>query len=130
MTSLDVCVLMNGMNIKNRPGNLRNISKKEFAELMLKHAPEVDEIPPGEQLVVEFPDGRILNYSHHYWPPNQNRMEEEFHEWSVELTTLDQRTERCLRRSHTRKGWLYIAPYNNPGYKIDPSGKWSYLVWK
>jgi hypothetical protein len=109
-------------------GCQKKITKEEFANLMLKHAPGVDEIPDGWHLVVDLPDGSALDYFHVVWPENVARNEGLQHEWAVHWKSLKPRTR--LRRTFERDGWLYIAPYNNPGYKIDPSGKWSYLVWK
>ena len=128
MSQQETCNLQNSMYITNRQGNLPKISKAEFAELMLSHAPEVDEIPPNMTLVVEFPDGRVLEYFHNYWPADEH-FKEELHEWFVKLMTLDQRTERCLRKFHIRNGTMYLAPFVSKQYKIDPSGKWSYFVW-
>jgi hypothetical protein len=107
-----------------RSGTLQNYTKKQFADLMLRHADQAERLKEGETLKVELPDGRLLVYHYHELSgPTVLR------EWSVHLYTLNQRTERCLRKLHERQGWLYLAPYEGEGYKVDPSGKWSYHVW-
>ena len=126
----DACGIINNMNITNRRGDLPNPTKQEFADLMLKYAEECLSLENrGEELVVELPDGRILTYEYHYFPPTSSGLPE-LREWSVQLYTLKQRTPRCLRKKHYRKAWLYLAPYTEEsGYKTDPTGKWSYKVW-
>jgi hypothetical protein len=127
----DRCSLINSIGIENRPGDLKNATRKEFATLFLSHANReaLLAIPEREALVIELDDGRILEFQHNHYPPT-GRLPD-LHEWVVELTTLKQKTPRCLRKWHTRSAWLYLAPYDEEtGYKTDPSGMWSYRVWK
>jgi len=124
------CDITNNMNISNRRGDLPNLTKQEFADLMLKYADEALVLKERDDLVLELPDGRILNYEYHYYPPTSSGLPE-LREWSVHLYTLKQRTPKCLRKYHRRLAWLYLAPYNEEsGYKTDPTGKWSYKVWQ
>jgi hypothetical protein len=108
-----------------RPSTLQNYTKKQFADLMLRYADQAEKLTPDQTLKVELPDGRLLTF-------NTNTLggEPPLREWSVHLYTLNQRTERCLRKLHVREAWLYLAPYEGEGYKVDPSGKWSYSVWR
>lgn len=118
------CSIINSMYVSNRRGDLPNLTKGEFSELMLKYADQSLALKDRESLVVEFPDGRILIFYHILFE-GKNR------EWSVHFYTLKQRTARCLRKYYERQAWLYLAPYddNERGYKTDPTGKWSYRVW-
>lgn len=126
----DACDAINSMDVSNRRGDLPNLTRQEFADLMLKYANECLSLENrGEELVVELPDGRILTYEYHYFPPTPRGLPE-LREWFVQLYTLKQRTPRCLHKKHIRKAWLYLAPYTEEaGYKTDPTGKWSYKVW-
>jgi hypothetical protein len=131
MNTSERCSFINGISIHNRRGDIKNITRKEFATLMLSHAnrEELLAIPEREALVIELDDGRILEFQHNYYPPT-GRLPH-LHEWVVELTTLRQKTPRSLRKWDTHSAWLYFAPYDEErGYTTDPSGMWSYKVWK
>lgn len=129
IVSDSVCNLINSMDISTRRGDLPNLTKQEFANLFLKYADEALPLKKGEDLVVDLPDGRILLYEYHHYPPTHSGLPE-LREWSIQLYTLKQRTARCLHKKHYRKAWLYLAPYTEEsGYKTDPTGKWSYRVW-
>lgn len=119
------------MDISNRRGDLPNLTKKEFADLFLQYADQVLDMKNGESRCFETPDGRLLRFYHIIFPATQR--DRELREWAVHLYTLDQRTARCLRKLKIRDAWLYLAPYDEePGtaYKTDPTGKWSYRVWR
>jgi hypothetical protein len=119
---------INGMYVTNRRGDIPNLTKAEFVTLMLQYAPEALCLKDRETLAVEFEDGRILTFYHIVFPAQRHLPE--LREWAVHLYTLKQRTERCLRKWHERKAWLYIAPYTEEkGYTTDPSRTWSYKVW-
>ena len=108
-----------------RPSTLPNLTKTEFATLFLQYAGLAEELTPDQTLVVDLPDGRLLTFNTNTLggtPP--------LREWSVHLYTLNQKTPRSLRKLHVREAWLYLAPYKGEGYKVDPSGKWSYSVWR
>jgi hypothetical protein len=122
--------LINSMNISNRRGDLPNLTKKQFAELVLSNMPHVENMVHDAEWVSELPDGRILVFHHIIFPACHG--DPELREWCAELYTLDQRTPRCLRRWKIRKAWVYYAPYDERRgtYKTDPSGRWSYRVFE
>lgn len=119
--------IINSIGIENRRGDLRNLTKTETADLMLRYADLALGLKDHEDLVVELPDGRLLIYYHIWWPATDTQPE--LREWSVDVYTLKQKTPRCLRKWYCRKAWLYLAPYKSEGYKTDPTKTWSYRVW-
>lgn len=119
------------MDVSTRRGDLPNLTKKEFADVFLQYADQVLDLPDRTDRTFELPDGRLLRFWHIIFPATQRHPE--LREWAVHLYTLDQRTPRCLRKLKQREAWLYLAPYDEePGstYKTDPTGKWSYHVWR
>lgn len=119
---------VNDMNCSNRRGDLPNLTKKEFADLLLQYADQVLDMKDHEAREFELPDGRLLRFWYIIFPASQGMPE--LREWAVHCYTLKQKTPRCLRRFYERKAWLYLAPYNEEhGYKTDPTGKWNYRVW-
>lgn len=120
------------MNVTNRPGDLKNLTKKETADLILEYADMALELTEdGQRLAIEFDDGRILTYCLAVFPAATRPFGlPTLREWSVQLYTLKQRTPRCLRRWYNRHAWLYLAPYWGEGYKTDSTGRWRYNVWR
>jgi hypothetical protein len=116
------------MYLPHRPGNLPNLTKTEFADLLLRYTDQALAMT-GEGDVLEFDvDGRILHFYHTIFPASNGKPE--LREWSVQLWTLNQRTPRCCAKIHQRNAWLYLAPFHGEGYKPDPTGKWWYSVWR
>ena len=122
----------NDMNISNRCGCLPNLTKKEFADLLLQFADQVLDMKDHESRTYELADGRLLRFWHIVFPAGHGLPE--LREWAVHLYTLGQRTPRSLRKWKERQAWLYLAPYEGDftraTYKTDPTGKWSYRVWR
>ena len=126
----DTCSFINReMDCSLRRGDLKNLTRKEFATLLLEYADEALALTEdGQNLIVSLPDGRVLIYYHHIFPATERLPE--LREWLVRLYTLKQKTPRSLRKWYSREAWLYLAPYTEEsGYKTDPTGKWSYRVW-
>lgn len=117
------------MNCSNRRGDLKNLTKKEFATLFLQYTDQMLDMKDQEEREFELPDGRVLRFWHTTFPPSKYHPEE-LREWAVHLYTLDQKTPRCLRKFKQRDAWAYLTPYCGEGYKTDPTGKWSYSVWR
>jgi len=108
-------------------GDLPNLTKKEFAELMLRYAPLAGEMTEDRtEMEIALPDGRLLRFWHILFPDNAG----DPHEWHVQLYTLNQKTPRCLRKLHVREAWLYRHPYEGEGYKVDPTKTWAYSVYR
>jgi hypothetical protein len=120
--------IINDIGIENRRGDLPNLTKKETADLILTYADIALGLKDKENLVVELPDGRLLIYYHLWWEATADQRE--LREWDVEVITLKQKTPRSLRKWYTRRAWLYLAPYEEAGYKTDPTGTWRYRVWQ
>jgi hypothetical protein len=108
-------------------GDLPNMPKHEFADLLFQYMDEAEKLEENEHLVVEFEDGRRLTFWYVCFHKDEVIGIPELREWSVQLYTLDQRTPRCLRKWKERKAWVYLAPYRGEGYKV--RGKWAYKVW-
>lgn len=131
LNTTERCSLINSMEVANRPGNLKNLTRDEFVDLMLAFADRemLLAIPEREALVIELDDGRILEFQHNFYPSTS--LLPPLHEWVVELTTLNQKTARCLRKFHRRAAWLYLAPYvEEKRYSTDASGTWAYRVFR
>ena len=121
--------LLSLMTRETTSGSLPNLTKKEFATLLLSYMPEVADLGDHEDREFRTPDGRVLRFWHIIFPKTER--DEELREWAVHLYTLDQKTPRCLRKYKQREAWVYLAPYGEgEGYTTDPSGKWSYSVWR
>ena len=114
------------MSLPHRPGTLPNLTKTEFADLFLKYTDQALALKDGEAFEVDV-DGRKLRIFHSVFP--RRACDDELREWSVTLTTLNQRTPKCLAKVRQRQAWLYLAPFLGEGYKSDPTGKWRYSVW-
>ena len=106
-------------------GDLPNMPKHEFADLMLRYMDEAEKLEDREHLVIELEDGRRLLFWHICFPKTKH--DPELREWAVELYTIDQRTPRCIRKWKKREAWVYLAPYHGENYKT--RGKWAYKVW-
>lgn len=129
MITENACDIINAMRITNRRGDLPNVTKTEFADLVLQWMPIASGIPDRHTLVVEREDGRILTIRHLIFHANANHPTD-LHEYHATLHTLNQRTDRCLRKWRMREAWVYPAPFNGEGYKTDPSGQWRYSVFR
>ena len=119
------------MDVTNRRGDLPNLKKKEFEELLLAHAnrDELMAIPHRHCGIVDLPDGRVLAFHHNIWPETPH--DPLLHEWSAELVTLKQKTPRSLRKVHIWKAWMYLyEDHQSDHYKRDPSRTWSYSIWR
>ena len=106
-------------------GDLPNMPKHEFADLIFKYMDEAEKLDDRQYLVIDLEDGRRLEYCLHIFPKTEH--DPELREWCVELKTIDQRTPRCVLKWKERKAWVYLAPYRGEGYRV--KGKWSYKVW-
>lgn len=123
----DVCAYFNSWYVSPAcRGDLPNLPKQEFADLLFQYMDEAEKLPDGHTLIVELDDGRRLRFKHHLLGAIGTE-HPELHEWAVELTTLNQATPRCLRKWRERKAWVYYHPYQGEGYKV--RGKWSYSVY-
>jgi hypothetical protein len=119
--------LLDQMTLETTRGDLPNLTKTEFADLLLAHMPLVADLTDRTSREFRLPDGRVLRFWCIIFPATDR--DTELQEWAVHLFTLDQRTPRCLRRYKERQAWVYRAPYDGEGYKTDPSGVWRYKVW-
>jgi hypothetical protein len=128
-TTLKMPELLDLMTRETTSGSLPNLTKQEFATLLLSHMPEVADLADHTSKEFRTPDGRVLRFWHTVFPKTER--DEELREWHVQLYTLDQKTPRSLRKYRIREAWVYLAPYDEGSqYKTDPSGKWRYSVWR
>lgn len=106
----------------------RKMKKAEVEELMLRYIDRARDLKEGENLVVEFPDGRVLRFFHTVFP--ECSQGPELREWAGHLFVLRQCPTNPKRRPtfYEHQAWFYLAPFKGEGYK--KKGDWVYSVWR
>lgn len=106
----------------------RKMKKAEVEELMLRYIDRARDLKDGENLVVEFPDGRVLRFYHTSFPRSGG--EPELREWAGHLFVLRQCVMTKRKTFYEHQSWFYLAPFQGEGYKTDPTKTWRYSVWR
>jgi hypothetical protein len=104
----------------------RKMKRKDVEELMLRYIDHARDLKDGENLVVEFPDGRVLRFFHTTFPRREGG---EWREWAAHLFVLRQSPNR-RPTFYEHQAWFYRLPHWGEKYKTDPTGTWSYHVWR
>lgn len=105
----------------------RKMKKAEVEELMLRYIDRARDLADGENLVVEFPDGRVLRFYHTVLPAGR---EPELREWAGHLFVLRQCPTNPKRKTfYEHQSWFYLAgSVRDQCYK--KKDDWFYHIWR